>query len=119
MKTSTLGSKLGKLALLLAIGLAPISAHCGTLTGTIASITYYIPTPNYVFVYLSNPSTGAPACATQTTRMMVNLATQAGKAMYAHLLALRLTNPAGNVTLVGTNSCTSWPDTEDVLYTHL
>lgn len=120
MKTSTLGSMLTKFIFLLAIGLAPVSAHCGTMTGTIASIAYNVNTPTFVFIYLSSPSTGAPACAaTQTSRMTVDISTQAGKAMYAHLLSMKLTNPAANVTLVGTNACTGWGDTENVKYTFL
>lgn len=119
MKTPTLGNLLGKLGLLLAAALAPAAAHCGTMTGTIASITYTILTPNFVFINLSNPSTGAPTCATQTSRMTVDLTTQSGKAMYAHLLALKLTNPAGNITLVGSGSCSAWSDTENVRATIL
>lgn len=119
MKTFTLGSALRKIALLLAIGLAPISAHCGTMTGTIATITYTILTPNFVFIYLSNPSTGAPACATRTTRMTLDLTTQSGKAMYAHLLALKLTNPTATITLLGSNNCSAWGDTENIAQTFL
>ena len=118
MRTHTFGNMLRKLVLLL-IGLSPVSAYCGTMTGTIASITYSVNTPNFVFVYLSAPSTGAPACATQTSRMTVDLATQSGKAMYAHLLALKLTNPTANITLVGTGACTAWADTENIRYTIL
>lgn len=120
MKTLTLGRMFGKLALLLAIGLAPISAHCGTMTGTIASITYSINTPNFVFVYLSASSTGTPACAaTQPNRMTLDLTTPMGKSLYANLLALKLTNPAGNVTLYGSNACSAWGDTENIHHTFL
>lgn len=120
MKTSTLGNLLGKLGLLLVAALAPVSAHCGTMTGTIASITYSINTPNFVFIYLSNPSTGAPACAaTQPNRMTLDLSTPMGKSLYANLLALKLTNPAGNVTLYGSNACSAWSDTENIHHTYL
>ena len=120
MKTPTFGNTLKKLVLVLAIALSPVSAYCGTMTGTIASIAYSINTPNFVFIYLSAPSTGAPACAaTQPNRMTVDLSTQSGKAMYANLLALKLTNPAAVVTLVGTNACTAWPGTENIRATFL
>lgn len=113
-------SILGKIVLLLAVGLAPVSAHCGTVTGTIASITYSVYVPNSVFINMSNTITGAPACAaTQPNRMLLDLTVPAGKAMYAHLLAMRLTNPAANITLIGTNACTLWSDTENIRYTPL
>ena len=89
------------------------------MSGTIAGITYTILTPNFVFINLSNPSINAPPCATRINRMTVDLTTQAGKAMYANLLALKLTTPLATVTLLGSNACTAWGDTENVAQTIL
>lgn len=110
---------LGNFVLLLTIGLAPISAHCGTITGTIASILYSASTPNFIFVYMSASSTGAPACVSTFNRMTVDLTVPWGRTLYAHLLALRLTNPAATITLVGNNTCAAWAGTENIQYTIL
>ena len=119
MKTFDFRLTLKELVLLLVIALSPLSAYGGDLTGTIASILYWQPTPNIVFININGTTTGAPPCATQTYRMTIDISTPAGKAAHTSLLASKLMNPAASVALGGSNTCTLYGDTEDMKYIYL
>ena len=119
MKTFNFGLKLKALALLLVVGLAPSSAYCGTLTGTIADFFYFQPTPNIVFITIAGTNSGTPACSLYTKQMTLDISNPSGKAIYVHLLALKLTNPSAIVTLAGTNGCHLYGDRESVMYLSL
>ena len=106
-----------KLAFLSMIALAPCSAHSGTLSGTITDIFYFMPAPTIVFISIAGQISGAPACATgYLHQMTLDLSNPTGKAIYANLLALMLTNPSKVVTLNGSNTCDQYGDRESVQY---
>ncbi len=96
-----------KFVLLLALGLMPLSGYCGTLSGTIQSILYYNATANFAWIYLNGTTDPAtkPACTQYPTRMAIDISTPAGKALLAHLVALKLSSPSTAVMLGGTGTC--------------
>lgn len=93
-----------------------------TLAGSVgsATITQYFTynTANLlggdgsVFVYVSKPITGGPVCATQTTRFVINAATNVGKAAIAAVINAH--NSGKLINIGGNNTCNLWADTESI-----
>ncbi len=87
----------------------PASACCSVTTGHIKSINYL---PAGIFFFsLDAQTNGASACNTQK-RFSVNINNSTGKA----LMALVLASQASGTTMqiLGLQTCTTWPDSEDV-----
>lgn len=85
----------------------------GTQTGKIETLTVRS-SDGLIAVVLSGPAkSGSPACATYSYWLIKNEGSTTGKQLYAMLLAAHLASRS--VTIVGENTCTRWPDGEDVL----
>ena len=108
-----------KKTLFIILAILPSIAYCGNLAGTIQSILFNKDLGNIVFVQINGTATGAPSCATATSRMVIDISIPVAKALLANLIAVKLSNPNTVVTLVGTGSCTLWGDTESFSYTFL
>ena len=102
------------LALLLAgfctVAVSP--AIAGTQSGAIKGI-YVRTSDGLIWLDLFGVAQGRPACALSHTYWIVpNEGTDAGKRLYATLLAAQLSGR--EVTIEGRNTCTRWRDGEDI-----
>ena len=66
------------------------------------------------FVYTSTAHTNPPPCHTTGARFAFDLGTPHGAAMFALALSHQLSGKA--LTVLGTNNCSAWPDTESVYF---
>jgi hypothetical protein len=88
------------------------TSQAGTGAGTVANVTVR-DSDGLTYVYLSNPPTGRPACAASTQYWMIpNENSEAGKKLYALLLAAQLSGRP--VSITGKNTCVRWGDGEDI-----
>ncbi len=92
--------------LVLSLSLLAYPASAGTVQGKVVLLQAghgYTPDDAYVLVKFDTDVTGGPACATDATRLALNPATEAGKAMLSMLLAAQA---AGlTVEAFGRNNC--------------
>jgi len=96
--------------LYIALCMTTTSAHAGDQYGTISyviarsdGLTYFI---------LSGTHNSRPACASSTDWVIVNENSDFGKRQFAMLMAAKAQGI--NIYVQGKNSCTRWPDSEDV-----
>jgi hypothetical protein len=66
------------------------------------------------FVSVNQPVTGAPSCAIQAMKFVINGSTDAGKAQIATVLAAQ--SAGHNISILGTGTCDVWGDTETVFW---
>jgi hypothetical protein len=104
------------LLLLIFAGSQLRDAHAGGVTN--ATITQVVAeSPNGYFVYVDLAPTNTPACGTVTSgnhRYVIDLTTDAGKAMIATVLTAYANKALIDIT--GTGTCDVWGDTETVYY---
>jgi hypothetical protein len=103
------------LAALCALALnATISAHAGTVEGTISHL-YQRSSDGLVILYVSGTASGRPTCAASTVYWIVkDENSSAGKGHFAMLLAAKIAGKS--VRIVGANTCVRWGDGEDINY---
>lgn len=91
--------------------LGTTSAFAGQQTG---QVTELITRANdgLIYFFMSGPASGRPGCATAPYWMIKDENSPAGKRQLAILLAARTSGRS--VTVTGSNTCTRWPDGEDV-----
>jgi hypothetical protein len=66
------------------------------------------------FVSVNQPVAGAPSCATQPMKFVINASTDAGRAQISTVLAAQ---SAGRlISILGTGTCDVWGDTETVFW---
>lgn len=86
-------------------------ASAGSQTGHIVQL-HVRASDGLIVVVLDGPVSGRPACATINYWMVKNETSNTGKQQLAQLLAARVSGQ--QITIVGTNTCTRWPDGEDI-----
>jgi hypothetical protein len=69
------------------------------------------------FIYISSAHTGAPGCHTTGNRWVVDLGVESGRQLYALALSAYLSGRSLS-DMVGTGTCSIWPDTESLLRTN-
>lgn len=90
------------------------AAHSGEVTGTVGSL-FVRDSDRLTYVHVAGTATNRPACAASTTYWMIpNENSEAGKKLYAMLLAAKLAG--SRVSIVGKNTCARWGDGEDINY---
>jgi hypothetical protein len=99
------------LALVILTLVASDQAWTGTQTGTITYLTVR-DSDGLTYFNLTGASSGKPACATQAYWMIKNETTEAGKKIYALLLAAQASG--ATVIVTGYDTCTRWNEGEDV-----
>jgi hypothetical protein len=99
-------------AFALLLGLFVSSAFGGSAQGTITYL-YQRASDNLIYVYVTGPVSGRPACASASSYFMVrDENSNTGKGQFATLLAARLAGKT--VAIHGMNTCTRWGDGEDI-----
>ena len=93
---------LKKAALLSAMTLAPLSAYCGTVNGTVTGIQLS-PNSTVAWVGYTGTRTGTPTCAGSTVYFAFDIGALNGKSLYAYLLAAMHANKT--IVISGTNDC--------------
>ena len=88
-----------------------LPSFAGSQTGQITSVQVRA-SDGLIFVFLSGTATGRPSCATISYWMIKNENSTAGKQQLAQLLAARASGQ--QVTILGSNTCSRWPDGEDI-----
>lgn len=89
----------------------PGSVLAGSQTGIITAI-HVRTSDDLIYVVLDGPISNRPACATINYWMIKNENSTTGKQQLAQLLAARASGQ--KITLTGLNTCTRWPDGEDI-----
>ena len=97
------------LASLCAVAATP--AIAGTQTGLVKDV-YIRDSDGLILVDVFGTATNHPACALQTYWIIPNETTDSGKRLYAMLLSAQLAGRS--VTIQGKDTCTRWPDGEDI-----
>lgn len=87
-------------------------SHAGEQTGTIQYLRVRASDGLIYFALTGTAKTSSPACATRGYWMIRDEKSGAGKQQYAMLLAAQLTGKS--VVVSGLNTCSRWPDGEDV-----
>lgn len=101
-----------RLRAFLMLSALPTLCAAGIQTGTVGDVIIR-QSDGLVYFYLSGTATGKPACATGSYWIIKDENSNAGKQIIAALLAA---NAQGTtVTVEGFNTCTRWPNGEDVL----
>jgi len=102
-------------AVSIAVGLlsTTVPAAAGTVTGTIQWVIARS-TDGLTYAAISGTASGKPACATQGYWIITDENSEAGKKQYAMLLSAQATG--ATITVGGNNTCTRWPDAEDIQY---
>lgn len=86
-------------------------AFAGIQTGQVTQILVRA-SDGLVYFFLSNTISGRPACATGGYWMLKDENSAAGKRQLAMLMAAKASGQV--VTVEGMNTCTRWPNGEDV-----
>jgi hypothetical protein len=99
-------------AMILLLGMFTSSAFGGSAMGTITYL-YQRASDNLIYVHLSGPVSGRPACAANSTYFMVrDENSNTGKGQFATLLAAKMAGKT--VSIEGMNTCVRWGDGEDI-----
>ena len=105
------------LCLLIACACAlPLVAYAGTVTGTV-DILIVRQSDGLTYVYMNGTPSGKPACATKAYWIIQDENSEAGKKLYALLLAAKASN--SEIKIGGAGTCTRWPDGEDIAWIQL
>lgn len=91
--------------------LAATSASAGEQTGKVVSL-YVRDSDGLIFVLLAGTATGRPNCANPYYWIIRDENSAVGKRFLSMLLTAAGTGQA--VYIVGTNTCTRWPDSENI-----
>ena len=86
-------------------------AIAGTQTGTVKDV-YIRDSDGLILVNLAGTHSARPACALLTYWAIPNETTDSGKRLYALLLAAQLSGRT--VIVIGKDTCSRWPDGEDI-----
>jgi hypothetical protein len=97
------------LATLCAASVSP--AIAGTQTGFVKDI-YIRESDGLILVDLFGTASGHPVCAQQPYWVIPNESSETDKRLLALLLAAQLSSRY--VTIIGTDTCSRWPDGEDI-----
>jgi hypothetical protein len=89
----------------------PVVASAGQVTGVINWVMVRA-SDGLTYVSIIGTPTGQPGCATGGYWMIADENSEAGKKQYAMLLEAKATGAA--ITIYGTNTCTRWPDGENI-----
>ena len=100
-----------ELGLLFTLSIVATTATAGTVIG-IASDVQVRATDGLTYDTTNGAASGQPACATHDYWMIMNENSAAGNKQFAMLLAARASGQS--VTITGVNTCTRWPDGEDI-----
>ncbi|PHR54836.1 MAG: hypothetical protein COA47_14825 [Robiginitomaculum sp.] len=88
----------------------PRTSMAGEVTGPISQIITRIDGLHYF--YITGTASSKPGCATSLYWMIKDENSVAGKSQFSQILTAYATGRT--VKIVGNNSCTRWPDGEDV-----
>lgn len=91
-------------------------ANGGEVTGIVARLIVRA-SDGLTYVYIDGTPTGQPACAARGYWMIMDETSEAGRKQYAMLLAAATKGTP--VIVTGNNTCTRWPDGEDINYIDL
>ncbi len=105
-----LRSRKGLFAIICFLG-APLSAGAGQITGVVNWVMARA-SDGLTYVSVTGTASGQPSCATHGYWMIADENSEAGKKQYAMLLEAKATG--ATITIYGTNTCTRWPDGEDI-----
>jgi hypothetical protein len=100
-----------------AFGLSLVAASAFAGKADAIHITSVTADQGVFFVYVDQPATGVPACATTTQaarRFAIDESTTTGKVQIA--VAMSAQARGAVVYVVGTNACSIWPDAETLQY---
>lgn len=100
-----------KLVALITTSLISINASAGGYLGYVGRVT--VQQPNYVFVDLGGINGGA-GCQGGSNEFAIDISTILGQAQYTLLMTAK--GLGKKVQIIGTNSCSLWPDRESVNY---
>ena len=92
-----------------AVAISP--AIAGTQTGFVDTV-YVRDSDGVIVVGITGNASGHPVCAQQTYWVIPNETTDSGKRLFSMLLAAQLSFRLVNI--VGKNTCSRWPDGEDI-----
>ena len=104
------------LALIAVSVFTPSSLIAGEVTGTVTSLLVR-QSDGLTYFTVSGTATGKPTCATNSYWIIQDETSEAGKKLYALVMAAKIAEKQINV--VGANTCTRWGDGEDVKYVQL
>lgn len=102
--------RMAALATVLAL-LSSINVYAGNVEGTVVDIVFRA-SDGLVYFNIIGQSHDKPTCATSSYWMIKNEQSNAAKLQIAALLLAYASGKT--VTVYGTNTCTRWPDGEDV-----
>lgn len=88
------------------------TANAGEVSGKIKQLTSRA-SDNLHVVIMDAPIQGAPPCATHTYLVIRDENSTGGKSQFAMLMSAYLSGTS--VQIVGSGTCTRWPDGEDIL----
>jgi len=92
-------------------------ASAGEVTGLVTDVLVR-DSDGLVYVLVAGTGTNRPACAATTSYWMIpNENSEAGKKLYALLLAAKVSGM--RVQVIGKNTCLRWGDGEDILYVNM
>ena len=87
------------------------AAFAGSVIGTVADVQVRA-SDGLTYVTINGTASGKPACATHDYWIILNENSAAGSRQFAQLLAAKASGQS--VTITGANTCTRWPDGEDI-----
>jgi hypothetical protein len=93
------------------VSLVAANAVAGSVVGTVLDVVTRA-SDGLTYADINGTATGQPACATHSYFMIMNETSAAGERQYAMLLAAKASGLT--VTITGNNTCTRWPDGEDI-----
>jgi hypothetical protein len=109
--SSMKGNKFAAAILTVLTAAAVFTAQAGQQTGKVARI-HVRASDGLIYMVLTGPRTGSPACAARDYWVIKNENSEAGKRQYAYLLTAQASNRA--ITVFGANTCARWYDGEDI-----
>jgi hypothetical protein len=86
-------------------------AAAGTITGTVEWVIARA-SDGLTYAMINGTASGQPACATEQYWIIMDENSEAGKKQYAMLLLAQASGQ--QIAVGGHNTCTRWPDGEDI-----
>ncbi len=93
------------------LSLIALNAEAGSVVGTVLDVVTRA-SDGLIYVDINGAAAGQPACAARTYFMIMNENSATGQRQYAMLLAAKASGL--RVAIDGNNTCTRWPDGEDI-----